>query len=98
MSQNLNSAVRREGWNPPPPEPPAPAPAKKRDFDQETQELYLVFGGRVEDTQGAIFDDLEGMDVRGIFPTYESAFDVWRGAAQATVDDAYMKYVIVRLR
>ena len=72
--------------------------AARRDFDQEPQELYLVFGGRVEDPQGSTFFDLPGLDVRGIFPTYEAAFDAWRSAAQATVDDAFMNVVIVRLR
>ena len=70
----------------------------KRDFDQEAQELYLVFGGRVADPQRSEFADVSALDVRGIFPTYEKAFEIWRGAAQATVDDALMKYVIVRLR
>ena len=71
---------------------------EKRDFDQETQELYLVFGGRVADPQGSRFADLSALDVRGIFATYDKAFDAWRARAQATVDDALMKYVIVRLR
>ncbi len=97
MTQHLNAAVDADGWNPPRPEPQERAMAR-RDFDQEAQELYLVFGGRVDDPQGAVFDDLDALDLRGIYPDYEAAFDAWRAAAQATVDDAYMKYVIVRLR
>ena len=38
------------------------------------------------------------LDIRGIFATYDEAFAAWRGASQAAVDDAYMKYLIVRLQ
>ena len=62
------------------------------------QELYLVFGGRVEDPRASEYVDLSGLDVRGIYPTYERALEVWRAASQASVDDAFIKYIIVRLR
>lgn len=97
MTQHPDAAVDADGWNPPRPEAQERSMAR-RDFDQEAQELYLVFGGRVDDPQGAVFDDLDALDLRGIYPDYEAAFGAWRAAAQATVDDAYMKYVIVRLR
>lgn len=59
--------------------------------------LHLVFGGRVSDPQTLDFEDPEALDVIGIFPDYKSAEDAWRGAAQRTVDDAEMKYVVVHL-
>ena len=59
--------------------------------------LHLVFGGRVKDTRGLDFEDLSSIDILGIFPDYASAVDAWRGAAQRTVDDAEMKYVVVHL-
>ena len=59
--------------------------------------MHMVFGGRVKDPQGLEFEDLTAVDVVGIFPDYESAEKAWRGAAQRTVDDAQMKYVIVHL-
>lgn len=59
--------------------------------------LHLVFGGRVSDPQGLDFVDLEKLDLIGIFPDFASAEKAWRGAAQRTVDDAEMKYVIVHL-
>lgn len=71
---------------------------EERQFDQEHQALYLVMGGEVRDPRGSAFVDLEKIDVRGIFPTYGDAFNVWRGAAQETVDNAFIKYMIVRLR
>lgn len=59
--------------------------------------LHLVFGGRVRDPQTLDFNELETIDVVGIFPDYASAEKAWRGAAQRTVDDAEMKYVVVHL-
>ncbi len=59
--------------------------------------LHLVFGGRVTDPQTLDFKDLSSIDVVGIYPDYASAEKAWRGAAQRTVDDAEMKFVIVHL-
>lgn len=59
--------------------------------------LHLVFGGRVRDPRGLEFEDLNALDIVGIFPDYASAEKAWRGAAQRTVDDAQMKYVVVHL-
>jgi hypothetical protein len=61
------------------------------------QLLHLVMGGRVRDTQSVEFVDPSAIDVVGVFPSYAEALDAWRGAAQRTVDDAEMKYVIVHL-
>ena len=59
--------------------------------------LHLVFGGRVRDPQGLDFVDPANLDVVGIFPDYASAEKAWRGAAQRTVDDAEMRFVVVHL-
>lgn len=59
--------------------------------------LHLVFGGRVKNPQKLEFTDLEKLDIVGMFPDYASAEEAWRGAAQRTVDDAEMKYVVVHL-
>lgn len=59
--------------------------------------LHLVFGGRVADPQALDFKDPSTLDVVGIFPDYASAEKAWRAAAQRTVDDAEMRYVIVHL-
>lgn len=61
------------------------------------QKLHLVMGGRVKDPQGLEFVDLNKIDVVGVFPDYQSAEEAWRAAAQRTVDDAEMRYVIVHL-
>ncbi len=59
--------------------------------------LHLVFGGRVSDPRTLDFADLNSIDIVGVFPDYASAEKAWRGAAQRTVDDAEMKYVVVHL-
>jgi len=59
--------------------------------------LHLVMGGRVKDPQKLVFDDLSTVDLVGVFPDYASAESAWRAAAQRTVDDAEMRYVIVHL-
>jgi len=58
--------------------------------------LHLVFGGRVKDPRTLDFD-LSTVDVVGIYDSYAAAEDAWRSAAQRTVDDAEMKYVVVHL-
>lgn len=59
--------------------------------------LHLVFGGRVRDPQTLDFDDLGTIEIIGIYPDFASAEKAWRAAAQRTVDDAEMKYVVVHL-
>lgn len=59
--------------------------------------LHLVFGGRVTDPRTLEFADPANLDVVGIFPDYASAEKAWRSAAQRTVDDAEMKFVVVHL-
>ena len=63
----------------------------------DSSKLHLVFGGRVTNPQGLDFVDPAKLDVVGIFPDYASAEKAWRSAAQRTVDDAEMKYVVVHL-
>lgn len=59
--------------------------------------IHLVFGGRVKNPETLEFKDLSSMDIVGFFADYKSAEKAWRGAAQRTVDDAEMKYVVVHL-
>ncbi len=65
--------------------------------DGKKQLLHLVMGGRVTNTQTMEFQDLNAIEVVGVFPDYTTALEAWRGAAQRTVDDAEMRYVIVHL-
>ena len=59
--------------------------------------MHLVFGGRVKDPRTLDFEDLSKIEVVGFYPDYASAEKAWRAAAQRTVDDAEMRYVVVHL-
>jgi hypothetical protein len=59
--------------------------------------MHLVFGGRVSDPQTLDFKELDKLDVVGFYPNYAEAEEAWRSAAQRTVDDAEMRYVVVHL-
>jgi len=61
------------------------------------QLLHLVFGGELQSPERVEFKDLSKLDVVGIYPDYNSALAAWRGVAQATVDNAHMRYFIVHL-
>lgn len=70
------------------------------DMSNETdtkQLLHLVFGGELEDIDGITFRDLKKLDIVGIYPDYKSAHAAWKGKAQATVDNAQMRYFIVHM-
>lgn len=61
------------------------------------QRLHLVFGGRLADPNGMDFVDTGAIDIVGIYPDYATALEAWRGAAQASVDNAEMRYFIAHL-
>ena len=61
------------------------------------QLLHLVFGGELVDPAGTEFVDTTRLDIVGIFPSYAEAERAWRGAAQASVDDAHKRYFVVHL-
>lgn len=63
----------------------------------EKQMLHLVMGGRVINPQGVEFQNLNEVEIVGLFPNYDAAVEAWRAQAQRTVDDAEMKYVVVPL-
>lgn len=63
----------------------------------ERSKIHLVMGGRVKDPRGLDYENLDQVDLVGVYPSFEEAEDVWRSNAQRTVDDAEMKYVIVHL-
>ena len=61
------------------------------------QLLHLVFGGELSRLDQTEFQDLDRLDVVGIYPNYATAYAAWRGKAQQTVDNAQMRYFIVHL-
>lgn len=61
------------------------------------QLLHLVFGGELSSLEDVQFRDLDGLDIVGIFPDYNSALAAWKSKAQQTVDNAHMRYFIVHM-
>lgn len=61
------------------------------------QDLFLVFGGTLQDTRENLLADPSKADLVGIYPTYDEALNVWRAKSQANVDDAYMRYFVAPL-
>jgi hypothetical protein len=61
------------------------------------QLLHLVFGGELKSLSGSEFRNLDELDIVGVYPDYKSAEVAWRAKAQATVDNAHMRYFIVHL-
>ncbi len=62
-----------------------------------TQRLHLVFGGELIDPSRTAFRNVDEIDIVGIFPNYQAAYDAWKAAAQRTVDNAHMRYFITHL-
>lgn len=61
------------------------------------QLLHLVFGGELTSLESIDFKDLTKLDIVGIYPNYATAHAAWKAKAQATVDNAQMRYFIVHL-
>ena len=61
------------------------------------QRLHFVFGGELVDPQRAEFRDPAAIDMVGVYPNYATAFAAWKGKAQATVDNAHMRYFIAHI-
>jgi hypothetical protein len=64
---------------------------------ESKQLLHLVFGGEVVAPDSVEFRDASKLDVVGIYPNYNEAYSAWRAAAQATVDNAHMRYFVVHI-
>ncbi|MGL5445731.1 MAG: DUF4170 domain-containing protein [Rhabdaerophilum sp.] len=65
--------------------------------EKDTQLLHLVFGGELTEIDSTTFKDLTKLDIVGVFPNYKTAHAAWKAKAQATVDNAQMRYFVVHL-
>ncbi|WP_321499177.1 DUF4170 domain-containing protein [Breoghania sp.] len=65
--------------------------------EKPTQLLHLVFGGELTEIDKVEFRDLDKLDIVGIYPNYAKAYDAWKSKAQASVDNAHMRYFIVHM-
>ena len=61
------------------------------------QLLHLVFGGELTSLDSVDFRDLSKLDIVGIYPNYAAAHVAWKAKAQASVDNAHMRYFVVHL-
>jgi len=59
------------------------------------QLLHLVIGGELEAVDGIRFRDLSKLDLVGAYASYDEAHRAWQAKAQATVDNAHMRYFII---
>ncbi|OYX58573.1 MAG: inositol monophosphatase [Brevundimonas subvibrioides] len=61
----------------------------------DPQLLHLVIGGELRHLDAPVFRDLSKVEFVGAFPNYTEAKAAWRARAQATVDNAHMRFFIL---
>ena len=61
----------------------------------DKQLLHLLIGGELADVETVAFRDLSKVEMVGAFPNYEEARKAWKARAQATVDNAHMRFFIL---
>ncbi len=61
----------------------------------DRQLLHIVIGGELKSVDSTEFRDLSKVELVGAYPNYAEAHRAWRGKAQATVDNALMRYFII---
>lgn len=59
------------------------------------QLLHLVIGGELRHLDAPVFRDLSKVEFVGAYPNYEEARKAWKARAQATVDNALMRFFIL---
>ena len=61
----------------------------------DRQLLHIIIGGELKDVGGTEFRDLSRVELVGAYPNYAEAKQAWRAKAQATVDNALMRYFVI---
>ena len=62
---------------------------------QAPQLLHLVIGGEMRHLNEATFRDLSQVEFVGAYGSYDEAKKAWKSRAQATVDNAHMRFFIL---
>ena len=62
---------------------------------ESPQLLHLVIGGELRHLDAPVFRDLTKVEFVGAYGSYEEAKKAWKARAQATVDNAHMRYFIL---
>ena len=52
-----------------------------------TQRLHLVFGGELVDPTKNAFKDVDAIDIVGMFPDYDTAYNAWKGRSEERRSD-----------
>ena len=61
----------------------------------DRQLLHIVIGGELKSVDSMEFRDLAKVELVGAYPNYAEAHAAWRSRAQATVDNALMRFFII---
>lgn len=61
----------------------------------DKQLLHIVIGGELMDLGSTEFRDLKKVEFVGAYATYADARLAWKAKAQATVDNALMRYFVI---
>jgi len=61
----------------------------------DKQLLHLLIGGELADVETVAFRDLSKVEMVGAYANYAEAYAAWKAKAQATVDNAHMRYFII---
>ncbi|HEX6858719.1 MAG TPA: DUF4170 domain-containing protein [Caulobacteraceae bacterium] len=61
----------------------------------DRQLLHIVIGGELREVGGTEFRDLSKVEMVGAYPNFDEARKAWKARAQATVDNALMRYFII---
>jgi myo-inositol-1(or 4)-monophosphatase len=61
----------------------------------DRQLLHIVIGGELSDVASTEFRDPAKVEFVGAYPSYAEARTAWKAKAQATVDNAHMRYFII---
>lgn len=59
------------------------------------QLLHLVIGGELRHLDAPVFRDLSKVEFVGAYGSYAEARQAWKARAQATVDNAHMRFFIL---
>ena len=65
------------------------------DHPETEQLLHIVIGGELRHLDAPVFRDLSRVEFVGAYPNYAEARKAWKARAQATVDNAHMRYFIL---
>jgi Domain of unknown function (DUF4170) len=61
----------------------------------DKQLLHLVIGGELKNVACTEFRDPSKVEFVGAFTNYAEARKAWKAKAQATVDNAHMRYFVI---